>query len=316
MSSNHAIDTNPPNGTDIHITRRGSSWLWAVFSIMAVSDLIIIGWHFMVPRGQRVFHQLAAIILTTASIAYFAMASDLGFAAITTEFSGHGFPAGTYRQIWYIDWVITTPALLLELVLASALPLSDIITLIFFDLVMIITGLIGALVPSRYKFGFFAFGCAALFYIWWALLGPARTSARTIGAPFKRSLTISAAYLSFIWLLYPIAWGVSDGGNVISPDSEMVFYGILDLLAKPVFCFLHLWQLSRLALTLLQLRSGKFSAYASDTTTLHNEKVGHHGAGTTGVTAGPGRHSDATVVDNDSNHGYIIPMRIWPMTMV
>lgn len=42
-----------------------------------------------------------------------------------------------------------------------------------------------------------------------------------------------------IWLLYPIAWGVSEGGNVISPDSEAVFYGILDFIAKPV-CSLSL----------------------------------------------------------------------------
>ena len=55
------------------------------------------------------------------------------------------------------------------------------------------------------------------------------------------------------------AWGLADGGNVISPDSEMVFYGILDVLAKPVFCFFHLFMLSRLDLTVLQLNSGKFT---------------------------------------------------------
>lgn len=32
---------------------------------------------------------------------------------------------------------------------------------------------------------------------------------------------ISAVYLSFLWALYPIAWGLADGANVISPDSEM-----------------------------------------------------------------------------------------------
>ena len=42
-------------------------------------------------------------------------------------------------------------------------------------------------------------------------------------------------------MLYPIAWGVCEGGNVIAPDSEAVFYGILDLLAKPVFGALLIW---------------------------------------------------------------------------
>lgn len=158
-----------------------------------------------------------------------------------------------------VDWVITTPALLLELVLASGLPLSDIITLCFFDLVMIITGLIGALVVSSYKWAYFTFGDVALVYIWFVLFGPARSSAGAISAAHQKSFTSSAALLSFLWLLYPIAWGLADGGNVISPDSEMVFYGILDFIAKPVFCFFHLWQLSKLDLTMLQLHSGKFS---------------------------------------------------------
>jgi hypothetical protein len=37
--------------------------------------------------------------------------------------------------------------------------------------------------------------------------------------------SLIAGYLSFIWMLYPICWGVSDGGNVISPLKEMIFYG-------------------------------------------------------------------------------------------
>ena len=38
-----------------------------------------------------------------------------------------------------------------------------------------------------------------------------------------------------IWLLYTIAWGLCEGGNVITPDSEAVFYGVLDFCAKSVF---------------------------------------------------------------------------------
>ena len=151
MSGNQAVSVNPPNGAVEHITSHGSDWLWAVFGVMLISDLVVMVWHFMIPRGQRVFHQLSMVILTTASIAYFTMASDLGFANILTEFNNNGFSADVYRQIWYaryIDWVITTPALLLTLVMATGLPLSDIITLAFFDLVMIVTGLVGALVES------------------------------------------------------------------------------------------------------------------------------------------------------------------------
>jgi hypothetical protein len=51
----------------------------------------------------------------------------------------------------------------------------------------------------------------------------------------------------------------------LMPDSEMIFYGVLDILAKPVFCFYHLFAMSKLDLTALQLQSGKFSSSAVGT---------------------------------------------------
>lgn len=81
--------------------------------------------------------------------------------------------------------------------------------------------------------------------------------------------------LSFLWLLYPIAWGLADGSSYIHPDSEMIFYGILDVLAKPVFIFFHLFQLAKLDLTALQLSSGKFSSTATAVHRFDREKAAH-----------------------------------------
>lgn len=258
---NNALETNPPNA-DIYISTHASDWLWAVFAIMMVTDIGMMAWAWSLPKGRRTFHHLAVIILTTASIAYFSMASDLGATPIEVEY----YDVPYTRQIWYvryIDWVITTPALLLTLVLATGLPLSDIIALIFFDLVMIVTGLVGSLVVSSYKWGYFAFGCAALVYIWYILLVPALKSATVLGPDFKKAFMFSAIYLSALWTLYPLAWGLADGGNRITPTSEMIFYGILDVLAKPVFTGFHLFMISKLDYTKLQLQSGKFSEGAS-----------------------------------------------------
>ncbi len=47
-----------------------------------------------------------------------------------------------------------------------------------------------------------------------------------------RTYTILSLYSITILLCYPIAWGVSEGGNVIPPDSEAIFYGILDIMTK------------------------------------------------------------------------------------
>jgi hypothetical protein len=114
---------------------------------------------------------------------------------------------------------------------------------------------------------------AAEVYIWFVLLGPGRKSVSHLGGGFKRAYTISACILSFLWLLYPIAWGLADGGNVITADSEMIFYGILDVLAKPVFLFIHLFLLSKEDLSRLQLQSGKFSDGANAINYTDREKV-------------------------------------------
>lgn len=41
-------------------------------------------------------------------------------------------------------------------------------------------------------------------------------------------------------MLYPVCWGISEGGNLITPDSEFIFYGILDCCLIPITCAVFL----------------------------------------------------------------------------
>ena len=67
----------------------------------------------------------------------------------------------------YIQWFVCLPLLLLELLLATGLSLGDILTAAFAAVVLVINGLVGALVPSDYKWGYYVFGACALIYIWY-----------------------------------------------------------------------------------------------------------------------------------------------------
>ena len=189
---NDVLSINPPIA-DIDITTGASSFLWAVFSIMAATGLGSMVWGMKTSRGERTFHYLSAAILGTASVAYFSMASNLGAAAIPVEFlRGSNLVNGMNptRSIWYaryIDWTITTPLLLLEILFVSGLPLSTIFITLFFDLVMIITGLIGALVQSTYKWGYFTMGCVAMLYVFWIIFFPGLKSASHLGPEFKKA---------------------------------------------------------------------------------------------------------------------------------
>jgi bacteriorhodopsin len=78
-------------------------------------------------------------------------------------------------------------------------------------------------------------GCVALCYILYQLVWEARRHTAVLGSDVQKVYFYCGTLTAVLWTLYPIAWGLSEGGNVIAPDSEAVFYGVLDFLAKPVF---------------------------------------------------------------------------------
>lgn len=244
---NNAIADNSDvfQNADLEITIRGSDWLYTVCAIMGASTLAVMGLSFTKPKTHRLFHYISALLLLTATIAYYSMGSNIGQVPIGVEFvrGGKLRSAGT-REIFYvryIDWFVTTPLLLLDLLLTAGLPWPTILITIMADEVMVVCGLVGALTRTTYKWGYFAFACAAFLFVVYALLIDGRNHARALGGSVSRTYNICGVLTIFVWFLYPIAWGLAEGGNVIHPDSEAIFYGILDIIAKPVFTFILLW---------------------------------------------------------------------------
>jgi bacteriorhodopsin len=90
------------------------------------------------------------------------MGANLGFTPIRVEFPRSDPEVrGTYRSIYYvryIDWFITTPLLLIDLLLTAGMPWPTILWVVVVDEIMVITGLIGALIDNRYKWAYFVFG--------------------------------------------------------------------------------------------------------------------------------------------------------------
>ncbi|KAI0452798.1 bacteriorhodopsin [Xylaria acuta] len=249
MSGNQALNANRYVGqhANLEITHRGSNWYYTVCAMMGATTLIAMGLAFRRPQTHRIFHYITAGITAVACVAYFAMGSNLGQLPIFVQFVRPGSrwvgAAGT-REVFYaryIDWAITTPLLLLELLLTAGVPTPTILITLLADELMIVCGLIGALTQTRYKWGFWTFGMAALFFIAYELLFDARRHANVLGGDPKKTFWMCGIWLLLLWFLYPISWGLSEGGNVIHPDSEAIFYGILDVLSKIGFAGLLLW---------------------------------------------------------------------------
>ncbi|KAK7753064.1 hypothetical protein SLS62_005014 [Diatrype stigma] len=248
MPGNEALGVNNAVGqqADLAITTHGSDWYFTVCAVMGVTTLAIMGAALRKPQSHRTFHYITASITAVACISYFSMGANLGQVPIQAEFlrTRKVGAAGT-REIFYaryIDWAITTPLLLLDLLLTAGVPTHTILVTLLADEIMVVTGLVGALTRTSYKWGYWTFGMVALFFIAYELLWDARRHAARLGGAARTSFNTCGIYLVFIWFLYPIAWGLSEGGNVIHPDAEAAFYGVLDVFAKPIFGAILLWQ--------------------------------------------------------------------------
>lgn len=75
-----------------------------------------------------------------------------------------------------------------------------------------------------------------MFAVFYELAFVGRRSAKALGSDVHRVYMHCGVLTLFMWMLYPISWGLCEGGNVITANDEALFYGILDLIAKPV-CF-------------------------------------------------------------------------------
>ena len=68
-----------------------------------------------------------------------------------------------------------------------------------------------------------------------------------------------SGWVVLITLLYPICWACSEGGNVISVTSEMVWYGVLDLMLGPFFLYYFIFSMRDAEYDAFGLQSWKYS---------------------------------------------------------
>ncbi|KAK5952717.1 hypothetical protein OHC33_006309 [Knufia fluminis] len=246
-SSVAPIPTVLPGPSEHYVTagKTGHQCLWVVCIIMAISSLVFYGLAFRVPASKRVFHILTAFITTFAFLSYFAMATGDGInynKIVETVSHKHGLPDTqeiTYRQVYwarYVDWSITTPLLLLDLCLLAGLSGANILVAIVADIIMILTGLFAAYGNNDgQKWGWYLWACIAYLVIVYQVVYNGRIAAANKDGKTKAFFASLAGFTFVLWTIYPIIWGIADGGRLIGIDGEIVGYAVLDVLAKPVF---------------------------------------------------------------------------------
>jgi len=164
---------------------------------------------------------IAGVICFIASVAYLTMALGYGYTVRCCD--GRSF---YYAR--YIDWTITTPLLLWEVLDVSNMIAPHRHFIYFLDLLMIIAGLIGSLICGGEKWMFFGFSMLCFIPILFQLC-----SVRRQFNHMSSTVLEQAVYLIVIsWFFYPIVWILAEGTGTLSANAEAILYTVLDIIAK------------------------------------------------------------------------------------
>merc|ERR1712086_906765 len=181
--------------------------------------------------GDKKYDVYTTMICTIAALAYLAMAT--GYGVYTRPFDGREFLFARY-----IDWTLTTPLMLIDILALGGAGSDTTNLLIGADILMIVAGLIGALIEGTEKYYFWGFGmlmfAPIIYYLNELKTSPACTSSTKIGGLYGKICNLTIV----TWCIYPIVWICAEGNGNITADQEAMAYTILDVCAKSGFGFL------------------------------------------------------------------------------
>jgi bacteriorhodopsin len=202
------------------------------FLALAVSTVVMVAKAASADAERRKYYFCNTFICGVATFSYFAMLSGQGWTAI----------AGC-RQFFYaryVDWMITTALLILDLGLVAGQDFVTIAAVIGADLLMITAGYMGAVsVVTTVKWFWFLFGMAMFLPVIYSLARTFRETVITRKDPEMIELYGKIAWLTIImWSFYPVVWLFSEGFASFSVSFEVVAYTILDIISKVVFSFM------------------------------------------------------------------------------
>jgi len=240
------LPTIVPSIENEHVTKQGLITLWVVFVIMVLSSALFAGWSLRIPVSNRLYHVITTTITTIAAISYLMMATGQGIGIRETTIHHHHENIGQdtetliRRQVFwarFVDWTLTAPLLLLDLGILAGMSGAHILMTVIAGITMVLMGLFATFgnEHTAQKWGDFTIAIIAFLVVIWHLALNGRNAARARTQKVASFYTAIAVYTLVVWAVYPIIWGVANGGRHLSVNKEIIAYAILDILAKPVF---------------------------------------------------------------------------------
>nr|UZH45670.1 Soma-targeted VARNAM2 [synthetic construct] len=209
-------------------TETGMIAQWIVFAIMAAAAIAFgVAVHFR-PSELKSAYYINIAICTIAATAYYAMAVNY------QDLTMNGERQVVYAR--YISWVLTTPLLLLDLIVMTKMGGVMISWVIGADIFMIVFGILGAFEDEhKFKWVYFIAGCVMQAVLTYGMYNATWKDDLKKSPEYHSSYVSLLVFLSILWVFYPVVWAFGSGSGVLSVDNEAILMGILDVLAKPLF---------------------------------------------------------------------------------
>jgi sensory rhodopsin len=180
------------------------------------------------PERFKTAGAVSVVLLTIAGVSYYFMfhTYQSGLLAGKTEFPTH---------LRYVDWLLTTPLLLLEFPLLLGMGARGgkfMRKLIILDILMIVTAYIAELNPTipPLHYGMFFLSCIFWLSIAYLMLTALQTLPDHVGPSLRASLKFISMLFLVGWAIYPL--GFLTPLMQIAPDIRELVYNIADVVNK------------------------------------------------------------------------------------
>jgi bacteriorhodopsin len=152
--------------------------------------------------------------------------------------TGHGYTIVNGRVFHYarfIDWLVTTPLLLLDLGALAGISTEESLALVFLDVLMVLSGMAGGFSEGKASLWMWVLGCIFFLPIVYDLAFTFRVKAKVAGVAASRCYDKLVVLTILLWTAYPVVFYLGEYDGSISTTAEIGAYMVLDVLAKCVF---------------------------------------------------------------------------------
>jgi sensory rhodopsin len=184
-------------------------------------------WGLINDPERRTHYLVLAGVTGVAAVAYALMAFDIG--TITASGRVVSIPR-------YVDWLITTPLILLFLAMLGRTGRGSFVRLVVADIALLLLGGVAVVVSGPIRWVAFAAGVGCFGVLTYELYVTIPRKA-TFPTERTRILFVTLRNLTIaLWTLYPVAWLLAPSGiELLTRDMAMLVVAYLDLISKAAF---------------------------------------------------------------------------------